>query len=102
MAQTNEKDKDAVILVRVQNRILRAKKRHGTLRRVAAGVGVNHYYLSYVLQGNVPTSEKVRKALGFPRLMPSERKARAGRKVPPLGSIGWEDVYLKKLKGRKA
>jgi len=98
MDELSAKEKDARILVRVQKRLARLKMRYRTWRRVGSVLEVNHFYLNYVMKGSIPTSTTVRRALGFPRVMPSERKPRKPRDLPRLGDDGWEEVYLRKLK----
>jgi hypothetical protein len=90
-------DKDAKILRRVQRQLRKAFQRLKSWRKVAEERGVNHGYVSLVMQGNIPTSEKVRVALGFPAVMPSERRVRVRKITPLMGSEGWERVFFKRL-----
>lgn len=101
MAELTAKEKDALILVRVQKRLQRAFTRRRSWRGVAADLGVNHFYIAWVRKGNIPTSKKVRKALGFPCVMPSERRVYKRQAVPLLGSEGWEKIFFKRLTPRK-
>ena len=93
--------KDAKILGKVQGGLYRAYERLGTWRKVAAELGINHGYVLMVMKGKVPSNVDVRAALGFPRVMPSERKARVKRIIPVMGSEGWERVFFKRLRPRR-
>lgn len=89
---------DGEILARVQKRLNKAFLRIGTWRGVAAELGINHGHISKVIHGQIPVSSSVRAALGFPRVMPSERKARKARVYPLIGFGDWEKYYFKKPK----
>jgi len=87
--------RDECIIERVKARLLRLKKRYKTWRRVGEKLGVNHYYLVRVMQGEIPSNPDIRRQIGFPKCMPSERRLRERRPLPRIGSPGWEAVYLK-------
>ncbi len=110
--------KDAKILRKVQGGLFRAYERLGTWRKVAAELGVNHAYVLMVMKVSatqvadiadgrlklarlIPSNVEVRAALGFPRVMPSERKTRVKRIIPVMGSEGWERVFFKRLRPRR-
>lgn len=96
------KAQDAKILSRVQRRLLRVFRELRVWRKVAAEIGVNHGYLSRVMRGEIPTNKTVRLALGFPAVLPSERKPRVKKPDPPrVWEDGWEDVYLRKIKRKR-
>jgi hypothetical protein len=96
----SNEDKDAKILKRVQRRLTKAFQRLGSWRKVAGERGVNHAYVSLVMQGNIPTSKTVRKALGFPLVLPSERRVRVRTITPLMGSEGWERIFFRRLRPR--
>lgn len=94
-------EQDTKMLKRVQKRLTKAFRKLKTWRKVAAEKGINHGHISLVMQGNIPRSKEIRKALGFPAVMPSERRAYVKKVYPLIGADGWEEVYFKKIKGRK-
>ena len=100
---TDEKrKKDDSCIERAQRRLLRDHRRLGTWRAVEAKIGANHgYIVALVKNGIVPSNPAVRKKLGLPRVLPSERKPRVNRIIPSLGSEGWEQVFFRKLKPKK-
>lgn len=71
---------DVEIIARAQNAVLRAYKRLRTWRAVGAHYGVPHNYAwDLALHGVVPSNKVYRFALGLPKKLPSERKARVRR-----------------------
>ncbi len=92
---------DTKILFRIQKRLRGAFLSFGSWRKVALWKGVNHRYVTGVMQGTVPTSVEVRKALGFPAVMPSERQPWMRRVYPLMGTPGWEKVFFKQPRKNK-
>ncbi len=93
---------DAPIIVRAQNRVLRAKKRLRTWRAVGEFFGLKHHRYAYDLgmYGIVPKNAEIRRKLKLPRVMPSERKQKGKRKLP-LWGIAAGDVDIEKRIGVK-
>lgn len=95
------KAKDAKILSRVQARLLRRFRELRVWRKVAAELNINHGYVLRVMRGEIPTNKEVRRVLGFPATLPSERKPRTVKPRPPkVGEAGWEEVYFRKVAKR--
>ncbi len=65
---------------KVQEACLRAYRRLGSWRAVGEYFGVAHRYAwDLGMHGVVPSNKDIRKALGLPRVLPSERKPRVKR-----------------------
>lgn len=93
---------DDLVSDRVLKRLLRLHKRLGTWRKVAEHLNIpNHSYLVFfVTRGKIPANKNIRSAMGFPRVLPSERRSRR-QDVVKIGAPGWEAHYLKKVGGKK-
>lgn len=95
----NVNDKDILVVMRAQNRWLRAYRKVRSWRKVGELLGINQRYVwELCLKGIVPKNLKLRCKLGLPCIMPSERKVRIKKPIPLLGSEGWEKVFFKGLK----
>lgn len=67
---------------KAQSACLRAYKRLGTWRKVGQYFEVPYRYCwELALHGVVPTNKDFRKALGLPKVLPSERKPKVIRDV---------------------
>jgi len=99
-------DRDAAVILKAQARIMRLK-RGSTWREVVdvlsvrsgvRGLNVGTVF-KFVVNNKVPVDRSLRQAVGLPRVLPSERKQRVKRTIPRVGEAGWEEFYLKKVKG---
>lgn len=67
---------------KAQEAVLRAYRRLGNWRKVGEYFGVAHVYAwDLGLHGVVPKNKDIRKALGLPRVLPSERAVKNVNKV---------------------
>lgn len=102
MSETNAGTKDDKCIERAQSRLLRAYTRLGAWRLVGRELGVNHGYLvALVRHGKVPQDPGIRKKVGLPRVLPSERKPRVRRVMPRLGSPCWMCMAFKPIKPKR-
>ena len=61
MTKRSAKERDDICIGRVRRRVLRAYKRLGTVRAVGAVLGVNHGWVSALIQhGSVPKGAELR------------------------------------------
>ena len=87
-------DLDAPLIVRAQNRILRAKRKYKTWRGVSDSFGINWKYVyGLSIYGIVPNNPDLRRALRLPRVLPSERKPKKVR-------VSWRDKLITDLDKR--
>ena len=111
----SKEEKDARMLGKVQRRLMGAFERLGSWRKVAGEMGINHGYVSMVMRVSevdvaegrvemgrlIPSNVEVRKAMGFQKVLYTERKVRVKRVIPLMGSVGWERIFFKRLKARR-
>jgi hypothetical protein len=87
-------DLDVPLIVRAQNRILRAKRKYKTWRGAANSYGLNWKYVyNLAVFGTVPKNPDLRRALKLPRVMPSEKKPKKKRE-------NWRDALIVDLEKR--
>lgn len=101
MATRSAVERDGEILERANRRLWRAFRRLGSWRAVANELTINHGYLTLARAGKVPRNADVRRALGLPQVMPSERRERVKKVIPLMGSDGWQEVFFKRIRPRK-
>lgn len=101
VAKIDVNAKDGEVIGRVQKRLKKRLAVVGSLRGLAKELGVNHKYVIDVMNGRVPSNVGIRRALGLPCVMPSERRVRVKRVIPLMGSEGWEKVFFRRVRVRR-
>jgi hypothetical protein len=87
---------DEQVVALAQKRLKSRIDKFGSIRRYATHLGINHYYVSSALAGNAPHNLELRKLLGYPAVMPSEKRTIVRTPPPRLGSEAWTKLAFKK------
>lgn len=103
-AQNAARPEDEQCIRRAQKRLLDAysrmqlKRGHGGWRAIANARDLNvRYVYELAVKGIVPPNPEMRRKLGLPRVMPSERNRKPKPPFVRIGEPGWEERYFRKL-----
>lgn len=94
---------DGQVIARAQKRLISEYSKLGSWQALSDFIGIKNkrYAWEFCIKGVVPRDPEKRKALGLPKVMPSERRHRAQRILPKLGSPEWEPAFFKRLVPKK-
>ena len=94
---------DGQVIARAQKRLKSAYSKLGSWQALSDFIGTKNkrYVWEFCTKGVVPSDPGKRRALGLPKVMPSERRHRSPRVLPPLGTDEWERVFFKRLKPKR-
>ncbi len=96
MTKKSAMERDEVCIGRVRRRLLRAWKRLGNIRAVGAEFGVNHGWVSALIQhGTPPKGAVLRMKLGIPLVLPSEREQRKKVKMETMTIEQYRELLAK-------